>query len=144
MSPFYQELVNLWANISQQNPTTFSEVCNQTLWSNSFITTLGKPVFYMDFIDKNMLRIADLLTDSGNFLSWQMARQKYNRRNKDIVKWFSLIASVPMSWKVEIRNYFSSAEDTVRHVLLLSHSLKLVYSQICQLRQLTKSLLDLW
>ena len=59
-----------------------------------------------------MLRIADLLTDSGNFLSWQMARQKYNLRNKDIVKWFSLIASVPMSWKVEIRNYFSSIEDT--------------------------------
>ena len=58
-----------------------------------------------------MLRIADLLTDSGNFLSWQMARQKYNLRNKDIMKWFSLIASVPMSWRVEIRNYFSSTED---------------------------------
>ena len=59
-----------------------------------------------------MLRIADLLTDSGNFLSWQMARQKYNLGNEDIMKWFSLIASVPMSWKVEIRNYFSSTEDT--------------------------------
>ena len=59
-----------------------------------------------------MLRIADLLTDSGNFLSWQMARQKYNLGNKDIMKWLSLIASVPMSWKVEIRNYFSSIKDT--------------------------------
>ena len=28
------------------------------------------------------------------------------------MKWFSLIASVPMSWKVEIRNYFSSPEGT--------------------------------
>ena len=41
-----------------------------------------------------------------------MARQKYNLRNKDIMKWFSLIASVPTSWKVEIRNYFSGTEDT--------------------------------
>ena len=41
-----------------------------------------------------------------------MAKQKYNLGNKDIMKWFSLIASVPMSWKVEIRNYFSSIEDT--------------------------------
>ena len=41
-----------------------------------------------------------------------MARQKYNLKNKDIMKWFSLIASVPMSWKVEIRNYFSSIEGT--------------------------------
>ena len=41
-----------------------------------------------------------------------MARQKYNLRNKDITKWFSLIASVPMSWKVEIKNYFSGTEDT--------------------------------
>ena len=28
------------------------------------------------------------------------------------MKWFSLIASVPMSWKIEIRNYFSGTEDT--------------------------------
>ena len=41
-----------------------------------------------------------------------MPRQKYNLGNKDMMKWFSLIASVPMSWKVEIRNYFSSIEDT--------------------------------
>ena len=59
-----------------------------------------------------MLRIADLLTDSGNFLSWQMARQKYNLGNKDIMKWLSLIVSAPMNWKVEIRNYFSNIEDT--------------------------------
>ena len=112
LSPFYQELVNLWANISQQNPTAFSEICNQTLWNNSFITTLGKPIFYKDFIDKNMLRIADLLTDSDNFLSWQMTRQEYNLGNKDIMNWLSLIVSVPMSWKAEIRNYFSAIEDT--------------------------------
>ena len=41
-----------------------------------------------------------------------MARQKYNLRNKDIMKCFSLIASVHTSWKVEIRNYFSGTEDT--------------------------------
>ena len=41
-----------------------------------------------------------------------MARQKYNLGNKDTMKWLSLIASVPMSWKFEIRNYFSSIEDT--------------------------------
>ena len=41
-----------------------------------------------------------------------MAGQKYNLRNKDIMKWFSSIASVPMSWKVEIRTYFSGTEDT--------------------------------
>ena len=41
-----------------------------------------------------------------------MARQKYNLGNKDIMKWLSLIASVSMSWKAEIRNYFSSIEDT--------------------------------
>ena len=59
-----------------------------------------------------MLRIADLLIDSGNFLSWQMARKKYNLRNKEIMKWLSLIVSAPVSWKVEITNYFSNIEDT--------------------------------
>ena len=28
------------------------------------------------------------------------------------MKWFSFIASVPVRWKVEIRNYFSGTEDT--------------------------------
>ena len=45
-------------------------------------------------------------------MSWQMARQKYNLRNKDIMKWFSVIASVPKSYQVEIRNYFSGTDDT--------------------------------
>ena len=58
-----------------------------------------------------MLRIADLLTDSGNFLSWQTARQKYNLGNKDTMKCLSLIVPVPVNWKIEIRNYFSDIED---------------------------------
>ena len=28
------------------------------------------------------------------------------------MKWLSLIESIPMSWKVEVRNYFSGIEDT--------------------------------
>ena len=34
---------------------------------------------------ENVFRTADLLTDSGNFLSWQMSRQKYNLASKNIM-----------------------------------------------------------
>ena len=73
LTPFYQDFVNLWVNIGQQNTTTFSAKCQKTLWINSFVTTLGKPIFYKRFMGKNMLTIANLLTDSGNFFPgrWQ-------------------------------------------------------------------------
>ena len=58
-----------------------------------------------------MFRFAVLLTNSGNRLSWKLAMQKYNLRHKDIMKWLSLIASVSMNYKVEIRHYFSNIEE---------------------------------
>ena len=87
-----------------------------------------------------MLRTADLLTDSGNFLSWQNARQKYNLGNKDIMKWLSLIVPVPVNWEIEIRNYFSDIEDSTHLIPQPKFSLLPDMS----VNAVTKSLLDLW
>ena len=75
---FHQELGQLWVIISQVEPKNIENILNESLRNNSFVTTIGKPVFHQAFFTQNILKVSDLLTESGSFLTWQMAKQKYN------------------------------------------------------------------
>ena len=66
---FYQELVQLWVIISQVKPKNIDYILNESLWNNSFITAVGKPVFHQAFLNKNILNISDLLTELGSFVT---------------------------------------------------------------------------
>ena len=48
---------------------------NESLWNNSFLTAIRKPVFHQGFLNKNILNVRDLLTESGSVLTWQKAKQ---------------------------------------------------------------------
>ena len=99
---FYQELIELWFKISYQEPSDIIQIYNQCLWNNSFIVTQGKPIFYLSFINKGILKVSDILNDSCNLLSWQLGKSKYNLDNKDFMYWIGLIESIPQKWKKEI------------------------------------------
>ena len=66
---FYQELTELWCKISYQGPFGITQPYNQSLWNNSFIVRRGKPIFNLSFINKEILKVSDILNDTGNFLS---------------------------------------------------------------------------
>ena len=101
---FYQELIELWCDkISYQEPTDIIQIYNQCLWNNSFIVTQGKPVFNLFFINKGILKVSDILNDSGNLLSCQLGKSKYNLDNKDFMSWIGLIESIPQKWNKEIK-----------------------------------------
>ena len=68
---FYQELIELWCKISYQEPSDIIQIYNQCLWNNSFILTQGKPIFNLSFINKGILKVSDILNESGNLMSWQ-------------------------------------------------------------------------
>ena len=44
-----------------------------------------------------------ILNDSGNLLSWQLGKPKYNLDNKDFISWIRLIESIPQMWEREIK-----------------------------------------
>ena len=75
---YYQELIELWCKISYQEPSDITQIYNQNLWNNSFIVTQGKPIFNLSFINKGILKVSDILNDTGNFLSWHLGKSKYN------------------------------------------------------------------
>ena len=100
---FYQELIELWCKISYQEPSDIIQIYNQCLWNNSFILTQGKPIFNLSFINKGILKVSDILNESGNLMSWQSGKSKYNLDNKDFMSWIGLIKSIPQKWKKEMK-----------------------------------------
>ena len=63
---FYQELIELWCKISYQELSDITQIYNQSLWNNSIIVTQGKPIFNLSFINKGILKVSDILNDTGN------------------------------------------------------------------------------
>ena len=102
-SGFYQELIEVWYKISYQEPSDIIQIYNQCLWNNSFILTQGKPIFNLSFINKGILKVSDILNESGNLMSWQSDKPKYNLDNKDFMSWKGLIESIPQKWKKEMK-----------------------------------------
>ena len=92
---FYQELVQLWVIISQVEQTNIDCIFNESLWNNSFVTAIGKPVFHQAFQNKNILNVSDLLTESGSFVTWQIANQNYNLNDGHFIDWLGIINSIP-------------------------------------------------
>ena len=74
----------IWCKISYQGPTDITQIHNQSLRNNSFIVTQGKPIFNLPFINKGILKVSDLLYNSGNLLSWQLGKSEHNLDNKDL------------------------------------------------------------
>ena len=100
---FYQELIELWCKISYQESSDITQIYNQRLWNNSFIVTKGKPISNLSFINIGILKVGNILNDSGNLLSWQVGKSNYNLNNNHFMSWVGLIESIPGGWQKEIK-----------------------------------------
>ena len=131
---FYQELVQLWVIISQVKPKNIDYILNESLWNNSFITAVGKPVFHQASLNKNILNISDLLTESRSFLTWQMAKEKSELNDGHFIDWLGIINSIPRDWKSQIKLYFSNNtsqyEAVTQHYMIPDMSVKSAYNSL--------------
>ena len=73
---FYQNLIHLWAQVSEEEPKDVSEICEEIIWNNHMITSNCQTLFNKCFIDKGILRIQDIIDDSESPLGWSSAQQK--------------------------------------------------------------------
>ena len=131
---FCQELVQLWVIISQEEPKNIDYILNESLWNNSFFTAVGKPVFHQAFLNKNILNVSDLMTESGSFLTWQMAKQKYDLNDGHFIDWLGIINSIPSDWKSQIKLQFSNNTSqyntATQHYMIPDMSVKAAYSSL--------------
>ena len=98
---FYKKIITYWMEISQAPPTTPSMVYSECLWFNSCIKINSSSISH-SFCNANAsVYLADLFTDNGEFIMWDIAVNKLNLNHQ--FQWLQIINSIPSQWKNIIR-----------------------------------------
>ena len=96
---FYQELVHLWSDVSEKEPSTASEIFGEVLWNNNRIMSNEQSLYNYRFIFKGILTVRDLIDASGQLLGWTEAKQKYHLSSSQILSWLGLIECISRTWR---------------------------------------------
>ena len=99
---FYQDLIQIWALASENEPSNAIDIGHEVLWNNKLITSNGESLFNRQFIIKGILTVRDIMGENGSPLSWQDAQERYSLSNALTFKWYGLVRSIPRKWKNEL------------------------------------------
>ena len=98
------------------------------------ITAVRKAVFHQAFSNKKILNASDLLTESGSFLTWQMAKQKYDLNDGRFIDWLGIINSIPSDCMSQIKLHFSNNtcqyKAATQHYMIADMSVKDAYNSL--------------
>ena len=123
---FYSDILKYWQNTRsafQKNTSPRNEI----IWNNHNIIIDGKTLFYKSWLEKNILRIEDLLDNDGNFLPFNLFSEKFHLQTP-FTLYFGLINSVPTPWKLAIKRTPQHAAENNENSTTIST--KSVYSNM--------------
>ena len=135
---FYQQLIQIWAEVSQRDPTQTSdpayEICKEVLWNNSCITCGGRSLYNQYFITKGIMCIIDIMDENGILLKWEKAKQKYDLNISSYLSWLGLIKSIPTAWKFSLRDNLLGNPLTIdlQNQSMACSSSKMAYQKLIQ------------
>ena len=89
---FYRELLRFFHELRSQYESPLKR--DFILWNNKEILIDKKPVFWKPWYDKKIFFIKDLLTDSGDFLSFNQFKEKYNIET-NFLQYYQMISAIP-------------------------------------------------
>ena len=90
-----------WSDLAFNDPISGDQVRNQVIWYNSNIRVQGKPVCYTNWLQKGVVKIADLLDKSNTFLSHKAFCNKYEYEVA-YTEYYSILTNIPGEWKIWI------------------------------------------
>ena len=111
---FYQNLIQLWAYVSEEEPKDLSEICEEIIWNIRMIGSNCQSLFKKCFTDKGILRIRDIIDVSGSPLRWSSAQQKYSLNNLQMLSWLGLIRCIPRTWRNKLTSLQNENCDHIR------------------------------
>ena len=88
---FYLELLGYFNELRSNYESPFKRDC--ILWNNKEILLGKKPVFWKSWYDKKVFFIKDVLTDSGDFLSFKQFKEKHNIET-NFLQYFQFISAI--------------------------------------------------
>ena len=99
---FYKELVQIWSNVREKEPSQAYDISNEVLWNKCMIVSDGKSLFNENFIARGMLTIQDITNENGFLLSWEEAKHKFSLNKSQILHWMGIIKCIPKSWRTKL------------------------------------------
>ena len=91
---FWKDVLYSWVLLQQKQILTSTEdIQGLNIWYNSKILKDNKPFSYNNYIRKGIIFINDLLDDEGNFLTFQIFREKYDIKT-NFLNYASLVKAV--------------------------------------------------
>lgn len=98
LSDFYYDMLVVWNKY--QGPPHKRPLSEQSLWCNKNIVIGGKSIYFKELASKGINYVSDLYEDNmDTIMTWQVVKTEYGLSDLVMLKWNSLISSMPRSWK---------------------------------------------
>ncbi len=101
-SKFHRECLNEWANYKEKLISTPSNMLKEFIWNNKFICIDGKPLFRNKIVKKGIIKLCDLLNDTGKLKTWD-ALQNKNITMAEYFLLMSIFDTIPLEWRAILK-----------------------------------------
>ena len=119
---FYTECVSTWSSLSEDNPSSLSDIVNQVLWNNRFICIDSRSVYSKKLFDAGLIKIGNLYDENGEFKldkePWRSSLSPV-----DHFLFFRLLNAFPQEWRKELKLNRASIYGNTQHQNLSSFTL---------------------
>ena len=94
---FYRQILYAWF-LLKKPPVNGIDVRRESVWYNQFITVGEKYVYYSSLAENDVLFIEDMVTNSGNFKTYEEFCHQYGIHLSHF-QYMSLIDAIPITWR---------------------------------------------
>ena len=88
-------------NISLKSSET-TEICDEVLWNNKHITFDGNSIYDTYLINKGIVKVGDIISETGRPLNWFEAKEKFLLHDSKLLSWLGLLSCIPAIWKSKL------------------------------------------
>ena len=95
---FWRDVLLAWESLVEE-PANNDDVLRITLWNSFFVTNQNVKTMKKHLIQQGCIYVNDLMTENGNFYSYNEFKVKYHVDRMNILDFYSLIKSIPRKWR---------------------------------------------
>ena len=138
---FYKECVVAWTLLSEDNPSSSSDIANQVIWNNQFICIGSKSIYNSRLIDLGIVRIGDLYDTRGEFKSNKEPLYSTLSPVEHFLL-FSLFNAFPQEWRKILKTNKNSISSKTHDLIQTDFELRIEGKKVNFQNLKSKSLYD--
>ena len=98
---FCKNVLAVWQELNSRDSIDVKEIQQEILWNNRFIMISGKSIYYKTWVNRDILKVCDLLNTQGQFLCFEDFKCKFGVRCT-FLDYAGVLAAIPKLCKSKI------------------------------------------